>query len=238
LNQNQLDAQVGHANAEPLEKLEPFPVEEKFSSVKEMAELKEIPTVQSAPIGAGTSALTGEGIPQAEPPVTEVLSTRKSPTAAEKAEIQKLFTEKPSVAYGPRQLSPEAFAELKGLFTEKISALPKPEAFDMVSGEILKRTFLEKTVGGSWSQVSNISIESFMLKTMEEGTGKASGLTQLGKIFREVGKPPYNVTMHRSDSTEIFAKQAFTAIELARKAKLETDTMRELLESTRRIGKK
>lgn len=163
-------------------------------------------------------------------------TTPQSPTAAEKAKMKELF----SVSSGPKQLSLEARAELKELFTEKISILPRPTKDDIVSGGILKMTFLEANALSNWPQVGNIPIESFIINSMEQGTEvqRVPALAQLAKIFREVGKPPYNVTMHRSDSVEIFSRQAFTAIELARKEKLETDSMRELLGSIKGIGQK
>jgi hypothetical protein len=168
-----------------------------------------------------------------------VESEPKSPTRAEVRQMQKLF----AVSSGPKQLSPEALAELTQLFTEKPSILMdfKGNLRDIItSGGIHKMEFLKANALSNWRKVGDIPIESFMLKVMQQGVGaeRAPGLVQLGKIFREVGNPPYNVTMHHGDSTEIFARQAFTAIEAARNMNQETDTMRELLESTRRIEKK
>ncbi len=183
-------------STETPENIAPLHTEEEFSSVKDMPELKEIPPMQGASVEA-------EVVAQA----TEAQIVPQSPTAAEKAEIARLFT-------------------------EGVEKLPAPTALDIQGGRILETFFLKANVPPqAWVNVRDIPVRSFILDSMERGTvaQRTPSLVQLGKIFREAAKPPYNVITYPNETTEIYTHRVFTAISQAAKTHLNTVSMKELL---------
>jgi len=132
-------------------------------------------------------------------------------------------------------------AEIQNLFAVNGEVLPNPTALDIQGGRILETYFLSKNVPMStWTQVRDLPIKTFVIEVVERGTlaERTPALVQLGKIFREMEKPPYGVKMYPNEKTEIYMHRVFTAITQANNRGLTTDTLRNLLGSVPSISRK
>ncbi len=144
-----------------------------------------------------------------------VASNFDSPTQEEKEEVQKLFA-------------------------SNVENFPNPTALDIQGGRILETYFLSKNVPmHAWQQVRDLPVKTFTIEAMERGTfaERTPALAQLGKIFREVEKPPYGVKMFPNEKTEIYMHRVFTAITQANNRGLTTDNLRSLLGNTPNISR-
>jgi hypothetical protein len=153
----------------------------------------------------------------------------------ERAEIQRLFRE----AGDETDRKPE---ENVGGGTdvypgrESIVDVANPTAPERQGALILTEAYLEGNVPKrTWIKVRNENALNFMYGSLERGAvgRQGRGLTELGKLFETMSRPPYNLEPRRGENVASFMRKVFTAVVQGDQRGVNTEEVKNFMRNAR-----
>ncbi len=121
---------------------------------------------------------------------------------------------KPVATQPPSGSRPDAGRSLSEAFQRSTEPLPI-SSLDEKRGRILQEFFIKNNLPReTWAGLRGLTPDVFIAETMEKGSPfrESKSIMDLSNVFREVAKPPYNVTPNNGESMTTFTNRVFTAI--------------------------
>lgn len=159
-----------------------------------------------------------------------------SPTSAERAEVQKLFSKEKELMQFKGRNTSGVFADALREPSASREVMPGIDAMNLKPGRVLEGHYIQNYLSmndpsRAWPKVRRMPAELFVIETMERSplVRQSPALIELGSVFNEIQKPPYNVRIRSGETMEVFMSRVFSVLTQADTQGTNTENMREFI---------